>query len=394
MTKDPRYFFETGSHIFCQTCVNLHHPCSSTTDCRKFGTRCLCEFFGMKRPSHVAKRASKKERVVLKSALEKPKKVGSRAKWCETCNQLKRDGPRHKFDFPSHTLRPLVAAEREAYAEELSQDHEYKLDFGKHKKKSSVWIRTHAPSYIAWMVRERVYDKRPQLKEALVSKGFFPDSLLNIVDDKERCTRALSVIDSWQSGTGTKDEPTVKAVPSDVDKTLVEDTSEVVPAEEKETKKKNSEKKQRHLKYMHPDQQTEAYANRTRPSLVERKHTGQQLHRMFAQPWHTIGGQPLLFGLSRTPKPPKVIGCSTRGHERQVLRIGSLSILNKPLPILPIRSYRFVMLPFNFSYSDRADGYTHIPKESRIDIYMLSRKFQLIDHASIHPVHFDSFSPT
>ena len=85
----------------------------------------------MKRPSHVAKRASKKERVVLKSALERPKKVGLRAKWCETCNQLKRDGPRHKFDFPSHALRPLVAAEREAYAEELSQDHEYKLDLDK-----------------------------------------------------------------------------------------------------------------------------------------------------------------------------------------------------------------------------------------------------------------------
>ena len=34
---------------------------------------------------------------------------------------------------------------------------------------------------------------------------------------------------------------------------------------------------------------------------------------MGAQPWHTIGGQPLLLGLSRTPKPPKVIGCFTRG---------------------------------------------------------------------------------
>ena len=313
MTKDPRYFFETGSHIFCQTCVNLHHPCSSTTDCRKFGTRCLCEFFGMKRPSHVAKRASKKERVVLKSALEKPKKVGLRAKWCETCNQLKRDGPRHKFDFPSHTLRPLVAAEREAYAEELSQDHEYKLDFGKHKKKSLVWIRTHAPSYIAWMVRERVYDKRPQLKEALVSQGFFPDSLLNIVDEKERCTRALSVIDSWQSD--KKDEPTEKAVPSDVDKTLVEDTSEVVPAEEKETKKKNSEKKQRHLKYMHPDQQTEAYANRTRLSLVERKHTGQQLHRMsalqFAQVMVEYG---LLEDLTGVPCPYE--DCSDKKQQK------------------------------------------------------------------------------
>ena len=79
-------------------------------------------------------------------------------------------------------------------------------------------------------------------------------------------------------------------------------------------------------------------------------------------------------------------------HERQVLRIGSLSILNKPLPILPIRSYRFVMLPFNFTLIMTGPTDTPIfPRKSRIDIYMLSRKFQLIDHASIHPVHFDSF---
>lgn len=235
----------------------------------------------MKRPS--AKKASKPERAVLKSGLEKTKKVGLRAKWCETCNQLKRDGPRHKFDFPTHTLRPLVAAEREAYAEELSQDPtQYKLNFGKHKKKSLVWVRTHAPSYLAWMVRERVYDKRPQLKEALVSQNFFPASLLNIEDEKERCKRALSVIDSWQSG--DKDKETAMAMPSesDVDKKVVPCSPEVLPAEEQGPLPKKSEKKQRHLKYMHPDQQTEAYANRTRLSLVERKHSGQQLHRMSA----------------------------------------------------------------------------------------------------------------
>ena len=139
-------------------------------------------------------------------------------------------GPRHKFDFPSHTLRPLVAAEREAYAEELSQDPtQHKLDFGKHKKKSLVWIRTHAPSYLAWMVRERVYDKRPQLKEALVSQNFFPASLLNIEDEKERCKRALSVIDFWQSG--AKDKQTAMAMlsESDVDKKLVPCSPKVLP---------------------------------------------------------------------------------------------------------------------------------------------------------------------
>ena len=30
VTKDPCFFFELGGHIFCQTCVNPHHPCSST----------------------------------------------------------------------------------------------------------------------------------------------------------------------------------------------------------------------------------------------------------------------------------------------------------------------------------------------------------------------------
>ena len=70
--------------------------------------------------------------------------------------------------------------------------------------------------------------------------------------------------------------------------------------------------------------------------------------------------------------------------QMEVLRIGSLSILNKPLPILPIRSYRFVMLPFNFSLIMTGPTDTPIfPRKSRIDIYMLSRKFQLIDHASI-----------
>jgi hypothetical protein len=46
------------------------------------------------------------------------------------------------------------------------------------------WLQEKVPSCIAWLVRERVYDLRPKLKDALISEGLFPESLLNLQDGK------------------------------------------------------------------------------------------------------------------------------------------------------------------------------------------------------------------
>ena len=45
---------------------------------------------------------------------------------------------------------------------------------------------------------------------------------------------------------------------------------------------KQTEKKERHLKYMHPSQQTSEHSQKQGQTLVERKHYGQDLHRLSA----------------------------------------------------------------------------------------------------------------
>ena len=122
-----------------------------------------------------------------------------------------------------------------------------------------------------------MYAQRPQLKQALISEGLFPESLLNIEDEKERCKRALEVIQSWQAP-----EDDVSDSKQIVPTTVASEEAPLVAVTEAAKSGKQTEKKKRHQKYMHPSQQTVAYAQKQRNALVERKHAGQELHRLSA----------------------------------------------------------------------------------------------------------------
>lgn len=104
-------------------------------------------------------------------------------------------GPRHHVDFPDDVLRPLTKEDRPAYALGTEASADYIFDFGKHQKNSLTWVQTHSSFYIAWMVRERVYDTKENLKNAaaVVSQDLFPVSLLNESDEKQCCRRALEI---------------------------------------------------------------------------------------------------------------------------------------------------------------------------------------------------------
>ena len=227
----------------------------------------------MKRPS--AKKASKPERAVLKSGLEKTKKG-----W-----------------FEGKMVWNLQPAETGRSKTQVWLSKSYFAAFGG-SRKGSICRRTFTgPNTVQarlWQTQEEVFGvgsdtcpvvfsldgegtsvwQKAAVEGSLGVPEFFPGFFVEYW--------RWEVIDSWQSG--DKDKETAMAMPSesDVDKKVVPCSPEVLPAEEQGPPPKKSEKKQRHLKYMRPDQQTEAYANRTRLSLVERKHSGQQLHRMSA----------------------------------------------------------------------------------------------------------------
>jgi hypothetical protein len=73
---------------------------------------------------------------------------------------------------------------------------------------------------------------------------------------------------------------------------------------------KQTEKKRIHLKYMHPSQQTVAYAQKQRHALVERKHSGQELVRLSAQDFTKVTREHGLFE-DLTGKPCQKPDCST-----------------------------------------------------------------------------------
>ena len=199
------------------------------------------------------------------------RKLSTRAKFCETCGQVRLDGPRHKFTFPSHVLRRLTPEWKDKFCLEEDQSGSYRLDFGKHKKRSVQWLQKEVPSYIAWIVRERIYAQRPKLKQPLISEGLFPESLLNVEDEKERCKRALEVIQSWRAP-----EDDVSDSKHIVPTTVASEEAPLVAVTDLAKTGKQTEKKKRHQKYMHPSsQQTVAYAQKQRNALVE-------LHRLSA----------------------------------------------------------------------------------------------------------------
>ena len=282
---------ETRRFGFGSTCSLLFFHCSRDEEARCQGHTCCLKGCQGRQRKGCCKR-----------------KLSNRAKFCETCGQIRQDGPRHKFSFPKHVLRPLTPEEKEEFPHQEEDAGAYRLDLGKHKMKSLSWLQEKVPSCIAWLVRERVYDLRPKLKDALISEGLFPESLLNLQDEKERCKIALEVIQSWHASQDDKDvnkqfdpavRSTVEGAPQNADA-----VSDVLKTG------KQTEKKRIHLKYMHPSQQTVAYAQKQRHALVERKHSGQELVRLSALDFTKVMLEHGLFE-DLTGKPCQKPDCST-----------------------------------------------------------------------------------
>ena len=95
---------------------------------------------------------------------------------------------------------------------------------------------------------------------------------------KKRGARALEVIQSWRAP-----EDDVSDSKHIVPTTVASEEAPLVAVTDLAKSGKQTEKKKRHQKYMHPSsQQTVAYAQKQRNALVERKHGGQELHRLSA----------------------------------------------------------------------------------------------------------------
>ena len=207
--------------------------------------------------------------------------LGNRARWCETCGQVRKDGPRHRFDHPTHVMRSLTSEERKQFpeTENTGDAGEYVFDFGKFKKKSISWVQKHHPSYFAWLVRERVYDKRPNLQEALLKNGLFPATLLEEADSKLRDEQAKRIVDSW-------DETEEFAVVGPVVPPSAGDSPDIADGSKGKGKRKELTPKQRakqvaHLKYMAPQQREEDYKLKPkRAALLDRAHSTMDLMRM------------------------------------------------------------------------------------------------------------------
>eukprot|EP00438_Fugacium_kawagutii_P032704 Skav204478 [mRNA] locus=scaffold5533:162641:166985:- [translate_table: standard] len=211
----------------------------------------------------------------------KPKRpLGDRARYCETCKQVRKDGPRHKFDNPSHKLRKLTPAERAEFPSP-PQHGEYVFTFGKHKKKTLAWVKEHHPSYFPWLIREKVYHNRADLKEALLKAELFPASLLEEEDDDARDAQAKDIVDSWEQAADVPGESLVQRPAELVAEDAVVEADGPSPKTGKTLTAKAKAKKIAHLKYMPEHQREQGYKEKpARSALLSRTHSALELMRM------------------------------------------------------------------------------------------------------------------
>ena len=141
---------------------------------------------------------------MVRSLLKRPaaketKGLSNRARWCRTCNQLKRDGPRHKHDNPTHEVVKLTADQMALYDSEDAEDTGAKVprfNFGKYKGKTVEEVKETCPSYLFWVFQNRkdLFPKYKWLRSALLEANVFPAELLDREDDAD--DRAREVIDA------------------------------------------------------------------------------------------------------------------------------------------------------------------------------------------------------
>ena len=74
--------------------------------------------------------------------VSKPERpLASRARWCQTCGQVRKAGPRHQFDQPTHVMRALTSEERRQ-----SQEAENTGDAGEYVLTLESSRREHLPA--------------------------------------------------------------------------------------------------------------------------------------------------------------------------------------------------------------------------------------------------------
>lgn len=133
------------------------------------------------------------------SRRKKSTTLSSRARYCLTCKGLKRDGPRHQHDNPSHKLRFLTAEKKRTFGAqvETEQTRATTFTFGKYKGKTFAWVKENAPSYFMWVWRERdsLFKKYSTLQQSPVTEGIFSEEVLAAGRDHEKA--ALHVGCVW-----------------------------------------------------------------------------------------------------------------------------------------------------------------------------------------------------
>ena len=236
----------------------------------------------LKGPRHmVLKRARGKQAPdvghVRATAKRKSKQgLSNRARFCQTCDCLKKDGPRHKHDFPDHILVPLTAEQKgEQDAGEKQDDEAPFFTFGKYKHKSFSWVKAHHPSYFMWLFQERfsLFRKYTWLSNALVTAGIFPESLLKEETAGDR--KAREIIDSWHHETG-RASPAERNVES-VAENVVEVT---VPSPKKPESERKKQRAITLFKSIPPEQRDDAYVSKAaRRALVPQSRSGLHLKR-------------------------------------------------------------------------------------------------------------------
>ena len=145
---------------------------------------------------------------MVRSLLKRPaaketKGLSNRARWCRTCNQLKRDNP-------THEVVKLTADQRALYDSEDANDTGAKVprfNFGKYKGKTVEEVKETCPSYLFWVFQNRkdLFPKYKWLRSALLEANVFPAELLDREDDAD--DRAREVIDAIASAGAASSSP-------------------------------------------------------------------------------------------------------------------------------------------------------------------------------------------
>ena len=189
------------------------------------------------------------------------------------------------------------------------------------RKRVSLGCDSTIPVIFAWLIRERAFDKRPNLPEALLTNGLFPAALLEEPDSKLRDEQAKRILDSWN-------EIEEFAVVGPVVSPSAGASADAPDGSKEKAKRKELTPKQRarqvaHLKYMAPHQSEEDYKLKPkRAALLDRAHSTMDVMRMspvdFTETMVAYG----LFANSEAGMPSRnLVNCALQTLESKVANL-------------------------------------------------------------------------